>query len=146
MPRTPGRKELPYADEEINYVQKILPSLTHRTILSNPTKATALENLDGCSVVHHGEVDPDPSKSRILLSDWKTDPFNVSEISSQRQHRAELAYISSCHGMGIENTRLVDEAIHIAGALRGFRVQLLVLCGKLMMAVLPMYRPQHTAR
>jgi CHAT domain-containing protein len=67
-------------------------------------------------------VNLDPSKSQILFSDWKTDPFYVADITQRKFDEAELVYISACHAANNRNLQLLDESIHIAGAfqLAGF--------------------------
>lgn len=61
----------------------------------------------------------DPSKSRILLSDWETNPFSIVDIS---QKNLEFAYISACNTATSKDFTLLDESIHIAAAfqLAGF--------------------------
>lgn len=70
----------------------------------------------------HGEADLDPSKSRILLSDWEVNPFSVADIARIELDHVELAYISTCHAANNRNLKLLDESIHIGGAfqLAGF--------------------------
>src|SRR5208282_3892608 len=69
MPTTPHQTPLPFADKEINAINNLLPHSIKRVKLRHPTKSEVLENIEQCSIAHfacHGEVNLDPSKSRIL--------------------------------------------------------------------------------
>lgn len=84
-----------------------------------------MKAIDQCSIVHfacHGEIDGDPSKSRILLSDWETNPLSVVDISQKKLDQAEFAYISACNTATSKDFSLLDESIHMAAAfqLAGF--------------------------
>ena len=125
MPTTPNRGPLKFAAEEIHAIDNFLPHSMKRIILPSPTKSEVLERIEQCSVAHfacHGEVDPDPSKSRILFSDWEIDSFSVADMAQRKLDQAELAYISACHAANNRNLQLLDESIHMAGAfqLAGF--------------------------
>lgn len=125
MPDTPNRPSLPYAQSEVESVDKLLPRLINRSILECPTKPNVLSVLRQCSVAHfacHGEVNSDPSKSLILFADWKSNPLTVADMTSENLGHAQMAYISCCHGANNRNFALLDEGIHMAGAcqLAGF--------------------------
>jgi hypothetical protein len=125
MPNTPNQNDLPFVEEEVKVIDNLLPSSINRTILSLPTKSQMVENIGNCFVVHfacHGIVDSDPSKSRMLFTDWGIDPFTVADMSRENLNKAQLAYISACHAANNRNFELLDESIHMAGAcqLAGF--------------------------
>ena len=65
----------------------------------------------------------DPSQSLLLLHDWQHDPLTVSSLIRLNLDHARLAYLSACSTALTQNTRLLDEAIHLASAfqLAGFR-------------------------
>lgn len=127
MSRTPKRIPLPSVDKEIDIINTVLPPSINRVKLENPTKSQVLENIKNCSIAQfacHGEVDPNPSKSRILLSDWEIDPLSVADMAVIKLHNGHLAYLSTCHAANNRNLALLDEAMHMAGScqLAGFPV------------------------
>ncbi|MGK8522353.1 CHAT domain-containing protein [Nocardia asteroides] len=85
-----------------------------------PTKAEVLHHLTDCAIAHfacHGTTDPaDPSRSHLLLHDHDTDPLTVAELAPVHLDHARLAYLSACETALTANTRLLDEAIHLASA------------------------------
>ena len=91
-----------------------------------PTKANVLACLPGSSVVHfacHGASHPsDPSRSLLLLHDYKRDPFTVASLAHINLGDAQLAYLSACRTAFTANVELIDEAIHLTTAfqLAGF--------------------------
>ena len=64
----------------------------------------------------------DPSQSALLLTDHRTRPLTVTDLSALRLDRAELAVLSAC-STALTGTRLPDEPIHLAAAcqLAGYR-------------------------
>lgn len=63
-----------------------------------------------------------PSKSKIYLEDWQSCPLTVGDIAALKLDHAQLAYLSACRTTSSLDHRLLDEAIHMAGAcqLAGF--------------------------
>lgn len=128
MRQTQSQADLPFAEREVSTINALLPPSIKRCIFQQPTKREILENIRECSVAHfacHGEVNrEDPSKSRILLSDWETNPFSVSEVSLEKFEHVQMAYLSACHGANNPSLALLDEAIHMVGAcqLAGFPI------------------------
>jgi hypothetical protein len=124
MSKTPKRTDLTYAKDEIEAIDKLLP-LT-KTILSQPAKKQVVDALRRCSIAHfacHGEMDSNPSYSRILFIDWEEDAFLVQDMASMDlSRRAQLAYLSACHAGTSKDMFLLDEAMHMTGAcqLAGF--------------------------
>jgi len=125
MPTTPNKSPLPYAVQEIDTLDSLLPATVSRVIQRNPTKSDVLEALRKSSVAHfacHGQVDSNPSKSRLLFRDWESNPLSVADISEIELSSARLIVLSACHAANIRNITLLDEGIHLAGAcqLAGF--------------------------
>ena len=125
METTPHRSRLEFAAEEVSGINTILPHSIERTILSTPSKSEVLKKLEKCSIAHfacHGETNPDPSKSRILFSDWEVNSSTVADMAGKALDHCELAYLSICHAANSQHLGLLDESIHIAGAfqLAGF--------------------------
>ena len=137
MPTTPGLPDegrLRYVPAEAAMLQGRLP---HPIVLTEPagdktavgqlpTKAAVVGHLPACAIAHfacHGYTDPaDPSQSRLLLHDHRRDPLTVAALAPLALDHAELAYLSACGTARVTDTRLLDEAIHLASAfqLAGF--------------------------
>ena len=93
---------------------------------STPTKANVLRHLPDCGIVHfacHGAShSTDPSQSLLLLHDHRTDPLTVASLATIKLDGVQLAYLSACETAVTVNSKLRDEAIHLATAfqLAGF--------------------------
>ena len=126
MPRTPGRKNLPYAANEIKILNTTLPTSIARSSLEMPIKNDVIQNLRTSQFVHfacHGSSNfVDPSQSHLLLTDWQNSVFSVTDIIALNLVEARLIYLSACHAAKPRVERLFDEGITIAGAclLAGF--------------------------
>ena len=125
MTETPNRPELSFTRDEISVIGNLLPTSIERINLLSPTTPEVLQALGLCSVAHfacHGEVDPDPSKSRLLLRDWESNSFSVGVIAQQNIQHARLAYISACQAATNHDLKLLNESIHLTSAfqLAGF--------------------------
>jgi CHAT domain-containing protein len=126
MPITPSQSALPFAEKEVKNVGALIPDGITKSIVLHPSKSTLLQHLVGCQVVHfacHGESNSDdPSKSRLLLQDWKEDPLSVADITALNLRKAAFAYLSACSAADVQVESLIDEGIHLAGAfqLAGF--------------------------
>lgn len=121
MPETANQPKLPNADEELFTVSTALQN--HYTIPSSsspPTKKSALAALRACYLAHficHGEVDAqDPTRSRLLLSDYHKASLDVRTIMRAPLSNCEMVYLSVCKAAVSETMPLVDEGLHIAGA------------------------------
>jgi CHAT domain-containing protein len=85
-----------------------------------------LDALPAARWVHfacHARADlQTPSNSRLLLSDWATEPLTVVDIARLHLSNAELAFLSAC-STARGGIMLSDEAIHLGSAcqLAGFR-------------------------
>lgn len=125
MPTTPNQSDLPFAKEEVETIQGIVPRSVETTILECPTKQDVESQLENFSMVHfacHGKAKLDPSESGILFSDWKSNLFSVVDVARINLDKVELAYLSMCHAAKNMDLKLLDESIHMTGAcqLAGF--------------------------
>jgi tetratricopeptide (TPR) repeat protein len=125
MEHTPGlveKKQLTNALAECNSVQRRLQDITSE-ILLNPTRDEVLSGLTKCTIVHfacHGVSDQgDPSKSKLLLRDWRQRPLNFRILSKTWLSRCRLAYLSACGSAENKNLELSDESVHLVG---GFQI------------------------
>jgi CHAT domain-containing protein len=119
MSETPKRHSLPFALQEVEVIDSLVPKSIERQVFPMPTKSCVVEALGGCSIVHfscHGSTDPDPSKSHILLADWETAPLCMADIVALNLETIQLAYFPACHSANIADNSLLDEAIHLASA------------------------------
>ncbi|KAM0360445.1 hypothetical protein ACHAP4_002523 [Fusarium culmorum] len=130
MESTPEQGHLYYAAEEIQSIRNVTKSSTMILVKEPPTvKNDVLSALRSCSIFHfagHGGTDSlNPLESRLLLSDWKTDPLSVENILDINLGREMpfLAYLSACGTSRIRTAGFVDEAIHMTSAfqLAGFQ-------------------------
>ncbi|KAI5781916.1 CHAT domain-containing protein [Geopyxis carbonaria] len=131
MSQTPGLKPLAGADTEIAALESLLPPTIQTSKHTNPFKAQLIDSIKDCSIFHfagHGESHPaDPSRSKLLLSDWQSDPLTVQDLVALKLHEHPgpplLAYLSACSTGVNQELKLLDEGIHLMGAcqLAGFR-------------------------
>ncbi|KAK4171655.1 CHAT domain-containing protein [Triangularia setosa] len=132
MRETPGLSAngiLPFAASEVEMLKDLCPSLKLQPVRPMLRKDDVLQHLLTCKVFHfagHGKSDPmEPSRSCLLLEDWKTNPLTVGDL---RDHRLQengpfLGYLSACSTGANEAVQLADEGIHLVSAfqLAGFR-------------------------
>ncbi|KAK6527711.1 hypothetical protein TWF694_004691 [Orbilia ellipsospora] len=132
MQDTPGlvSGELQWVKAEIEVVEDLSASLNLRTVKPAPKKADILEHLkEGCRTFHfagHGSIPwGDPSRSLLLLEDWKTDPLTVDSLRycNFQSNPPFLAYLSACSTGTNVSSALADEGIHLINGfqLAGFR-------------------------
>jgi CHAT domain-containing protein len=128
-PDLSSNKILPFAADEVEMLQKLCPSLQLRPVTPMLRKGDVLQHLQACKIFHfagHGRSDlAEPSRSCLLLDDWKTNPLTVGDL---RDHRFQengpfLGYLSACSTGVNEAAQLADEGIHLVSAfqLAGFR-------------------------
>jgi CHAT domain-containing protein len=132
MRETPGlsfNSVLPFAEDEVAMLKKLCPSLQLETVEPQRLKGDVLARLRICKIFHfagHGQSNPsEPSRSCLLLEDWKDNPLTVGDL---RDHRVQenspfLGYLSACSTGANEADGLIDEGIHLVSAcqLAGFR-------------------------
>jgi CHAT domain-containing protein len=120
MVETPSMSPLPFcAKEEADAINTLLPESIPREILLKRTRADLLEKINQCSIAHfscHGGVASNPSKSKIYLQDWQTNPLTIGDIAALKLDHAQPAYLSAYRTTSSIDYRLLDEAIHMAGA------------------------------
>ncbi|KAK4168145.1 CHAT domain-containing protein [Cladorrhinum sp. PSN259] len=131
MKTTPYRDKLPYAELEVDMVEKLCPALNATPIRPvENLKKGVLAHLSQCDIFHfagHGTSDiSDPSRSRLLLRDWQETPLTVEDLRNQKLQEPKppfLAYLSACSTGANEVLQLSDEGIHLGYAcqLAGFR-------------------------
>jgi len=133
MQNTPGLSggTLPFVANEMETLTKLWSTGGTKLELLNvsPRKSEILENLSGCKVFHfagHGSSNTsEPSKSCLLLEDWQTDPLTVGDLRdhSFQDNPPFLGYLSACSTSANKVDDLLDEGIHLVGALQlaGFR-------------------------
>jgi len=123
MPKTPGLdRELLFATKEVENLQTLFEKTPFMTanVISHPVKETVLSSIRSSQIAHfacHGRLDPDPSKSMLLLHDWQSSPVRVSDLTSLKIESAVFAFLSACHTAGIKNPLLTDESINLSSAL-----------------------------
>ncbi|MGQ4380273.1 CHAT domain-containing protein [Streptomyces sp. SAS_267] len=127
MPTTPGGpRPLGHVCDEADRLAARLPGSTV-LVEPEPTRSNVLSLLATFPIAHfacHGVNDPgDPSQSRLLLHDHEDAPLTVAALAPVRLRHARLAYLSACESALTTDTKLVDEAIHLASAfqLAGYR-------------------------
>ncbi|PMD67709.1 uncharacterized protein K444DRAFT_690656 [Hyaloscypha bicolor E] len=118
MQKTPDQSELIFAAPEVAILKDLCLLLNLRLVkLPQQRREDVLAHLRICKIFHfagHGESDPsDPSRSRLLLEDWKTTLLTVSD----------LPYLSACSTGANKVKGLTNKAIHLISAyqLAGFR-------------------------
>lgn len=119
MPETAGRYPLDLSTDEAAAIAQNFPN---STILTNQTTEQVLSAIaKQPHIVHfscHGEVDySQPLLSKLLMSNWQTNPLTVADLQMLNIKRSQLAFLSACFtaNAGIEDMQ--DEGNHIAGAL-----------------------------
>ena len=128
-PDLAANQMLPFVGDEVEMVKNICPSLQQWSLKPIMRKDHVLQHLKKCKIFHfagHGLTNQvDPSRSSLLLEDWKTNPLTVGDL---RDHRFQengpfLGYLSACSTGSNEVVRLADEGIHLISAfqLAGFR-------------------------
>ena len=58
------------------------------------------------------------SQSSLLLEDWKSSPFTVSDITSLNLDSVKFAYLSACHTSAMRDFRLLNESICLSLAIQ----------------------------
>ncbi|KAF5232309.1 hypothetical protein FAUST_8771 [Fusarium austroamericanum] len=124
MQSTPGQSKLRFADEEVNNLFDYCPQLELNPVKPECTRSGVVEHLKNCHIFHfagHGSSHPkDPSKSLLLLRDWQTEPLTVGDLRETRlqEHPPFLGYLSACSTGSNQKASLLDEGIHLVGALQ----------------------------
>jgi tetratricopeptide (TPR) repeat protein len=126
MEETPDQAKLPGAAKEAQQLSTILSNHVNPVVLEGPAKAEVLGLLPELNICHfacHGISHPmDPSKSQLVLQDWKENPLFVNDIVRLRLENSQFAYLSACSVADCQVEKLLDEGINLASAfqLAGF--------------------------
>ncbi|KAI0841310.1 CHAT domain-containing protein [Hypoxylon sp. FL0890] len=128
-PNLPANGSLPFTIDEVDIVKDLCPSLHLQPVTPSLRKDDVLRELQACRIFHfagHGSSDlAEPSRSCLLLEDWKTNPLTVGDL---RDHRLQenppfLGFFSACSTGANKVAKLADEGINLINAfqLAGFR-------------------------
>jgi CHAT domain-containing protein len=129
VPEAPGYAPdagpLPAVRRELQVLSRYLPVPEHATHLVGPaaTRQAVLAALPDHSWLHlacHGAQDPDdPAHSAFLLADQR---LTLGDLAALNLREMDLANLSACQ-TARGDLRLLDEALHLAGALQlvGYR-------------------------
>jgi len=120
QPKTPRKKEIPFAREEVEKIERQLGmrGIPHFTLIdATATVSRVLESMDKFSCIHlachasqHLET---PLKSSIDLDDG---PLRLSEIMKKNLHNVDFSFLSACQtSMGDPN--LSEEVVHLASGM-----------------------------
>ncbi|KAL6405455.1 TPR Domain containing protein [Ilyonectria robusta] len=126
MEKTPGLDNLPFAQMEIDRLERLCSSLQLQVCKPQPCREDVLVALNDCDIFHfagHGDtVLKDPSRSSLVL---RGGPLAVADLFETNLHNRKpfLAYLSACGTGQIKNDGLIDEALHLITAyqIAGFR-------------------------
>ena len=129
MHKTPGLEDLQFATQEIHELERLCSSANLQVNKPSPYKEQVLSALNSCKIFHfagHGSTHKsDPSRSRLLLEDWETEPLTVASLleTNLRKQTPFLAYLSACGTGRIKLNEFLDEGLHLISAcqLAGFQ-------------------------
>jgi hypothetical protein len=117
-PELPEHQQLRKTGEETSLVMRYIESSMPVKVLTDPAQKDVLSILSAYKILHfncHGVSDPnDPSKSRLLLRDWKRNPLTFRHLSQLQLTGCRLAYLSACETARNINVPLSNESIHLA--------------------------------
>lgn len=123
MPQIASYENLPGVADEVTSIINVLPESMSTHILVTPTKAEVEALLPKCQIVHlscHGEASPIIpgliSTFKLRLEDGGHDDFVVADVLQLHLDHPHLAYLSACQTAATRDTKVLDEAIHLAGA------------------------------
>lgn len=129
MNQTPNHTNLPFAIDEIEAVNEIFSSLGLQSNRPSTRREDVLKHLHDCKIFHfvgHGRINrPEPSKSTLLLEDWKTNPLTVEDLRDRRPAATLpfLGYLFTYSTGAAGEDRFLDEGINMVSACQsaGFR-------------------------
>ena len=125
MPITPGHNPLPAVPDELQVLAGYFPPprQARHLVAEHATRAAVLGVLADYPWVHFAchayQNQADPADSAFVLWDG---PLTLFDLTTLRMGHAELAFLSACQ-TAAGDTRLPDEAIHLAAAIQllGYR-------------------------
>ena len=121
-----GMNELRYAGQEISHIERLFEAEgiaeVHQPV---PCRDDVIGALKDCEIFHfagHGQSDPDPSKSGLLLRDGRLTLASMLDVHVESR-QLFLAYLSACGSGQMKSDSLVEESLHLSAAfqLAGFR-------------------------
>ncbi|CAH0039944.1 unnamed protein product [Clonostachys rhizophaga] len=131
MKTTPGGYgDLPATEKEREVVMNLTESKWNCTSISQPTADVALQAIRDSDIVHfacHGIADSrDPLESHLVLekpsginNEMEVDKLTVSQILSiDELQKPWIAFLSACTTTSMGGLRLLDEGLHMSGALQ----------------------------
>jgi hypothetical protein len=121
MAKTPGLRDLPFAEQEVHQITKLFPAQVKINIIGEPTHVEVMSKIACHQIIHlacHGESMLDPFQSQLYLNDWKTAPLTVADLMSIKILDAQFAFLSACHTAVFKDYNLLDESIHLCSALQ----------------------------
>lgn len=132
MDKTAGLSEsanLKYAAEEVDMLATLCAEMNVQSVRPPAMRKEILKHIASCIVFHfvgHRRTDhTDPSRSCMLLQDWKEHPLTVADRRDSDLHQSSpfLGYLSACSTSVNSEDGLADEGIHLVNAfqLAGFR-------------------------
>jgi len=121
MPKTPAQYNLPVAEEEAYRLQHLLPPPLGAVVMVNPTKQIIESFVLEYHIAHfacHGfSSSVEASQSALLLADWETLPFTISDIIKLKPRNPQLAFLSACHSARLEQFNLLDEYVNLSSGM-----------------------------
>ena len=129
MRHTPQLSSLKFAVEEVDQVEALCKSMGLQTNRPVPVGKHVISALEECDIFHfagHGLTDyGDPSKSCLLLEDWKNNPLTVARLFETNLYSKKpfLAFLSACGTGRVRQDSHADEGLHLISGcqLAGFR-------------------------
>ncbi|KAK6526593.1 hypothetical protein TWF694_005175 [Orbilia ellipsospora] len=111
-------------------LESMCPLLGLNPVRPPSRRKEVLLELETCKIFHfagHGDLKSDPSKSYLLLEDWKKSRLTVKKLwelnSKFSENRPLLAFLSACSTGASKDESLFHEAVHLINAHKvlGFR-------------------------
>lgn len=133
MPKTPGKKNLKNAPEEVDNIVEIVEGMAKTTRLDSPSPAQVLAGLPFHHIAHFaclGLTNPgNPSESHLLLSNddglgsnglkpMTVDKLTVKMVSNKNIEHAQIAYLSASGTPQRDSLVSAEEPISIASGLQ----------------------------
>lgn len=120
MEKTSGfDQQLTNVPGECKSVQMHLKKTMTTDVLMNPGRDEVLSGLKRCTITHfacHAVSDQrDPSKSELILRDWKRNPLNFRSLLKTRFSRCRFAYLSACGSGENKNLEFNNENVNLIG-------------------------------
>jgi CHAT domain len=119
-PEESEEDDLAFVSDDIEIVNSLLSPHIQATVLQKPDRKRVLSRLGEHHIVHfscHGYSSAtNPSESRLLLKNWRTDPLTVSDLTASNIPFGQFAFLSACHSASSRDLRLLSESINLSSA------------------------------